>query len=257
MKNKELLNVCYKLFNRFISVNKLIEMLDNLNKDNLKEDEIKKIDDLTAEIKKISKDVPNTEDEYVIKEREKIKKFIDRFESFEDKNNFVNKQLEHLKRDYVKEMDSYERWFNVVDYINKNDYFNECFENLTDYELLEFIVQNIQAPFPPKLSQEEFDRLVKVGIEKDKREWLWRLAFNYEREKINFDEIVDYFIEKKDVYYLSELISAVGYCLDIDSMIDKINDKEIIEGLKEQKNIMGSYISEKQFNRLISKLDKN
>ena len=46
-------------------------------------------------------------------------------------------------------------------------YFNTCFDNLADYELLEFISQNIQAPFPPNLKQEEFERLVKVGIEND------------------------------------------------------------------------------------------
>ena len=84
-------------------------------------------------------------------------------------------------------------------------------------------------------SQEEFDKLVKVGIEKDEREWLWRLAFNYERSKINFDNIVDYFIKKKDGYYLAELISAIGECLNIDSIINKIVDKELIEDLKKKK----------------------
>ena len=257
MKNKELLNICYKLFNRFITVNKMIELLDNMDKKDISKAELKELNNLINEIKKIDINIPNKEDEYVIKEKEKIMRLIDRFESFKDKNDFFNKQLEHLKRDYDREMDSHERWFNVVDCINKNEYFSECYDNLTDYELLEFIVQNIQAPFPPELSQEEFNRLVKVGIEKDKREWLWRLAFNYERKNINFDEIANYFIEKKDVYYIAELISAVGYCLNIDAMIDKINDKEIIEGLKERKNIMSSYISEEQFNKLISKLDKN
>ena len=255
MKNKELLNVCYKLLNRFITVNKLIEMLENINKDNLQEDEIKELDNLINEIKKISKDIPNKEDEYIIKEKEKIKKLIDRFETFKEKNDFFNKQLEHLKKDYEKERDSHERWFKVAEFIINNDYFNDSFDNLTDYEFLEFIAQNIQAPNPPNLSQKKFDKLVKVGIEKDEREWLWRLAFNYENKNINFDEIVNYFIEKKDVYYLSELICAVGHCLNIDLMIDKINDKEIIEGLKERKNIMGSHISEEQFNKLISKLD--
>lgn len=104
--------------------------------------------------------------------------------------------------------------------------------------MLEFIAQNIQAPFPPNLSQEEFDKLVKVGIEKDEREWLWRLAFNYERRKISFDDIVDYFIKKKDGYYLSELIIAIGECLNIDSIIDKIDDRELIEDLKKEKMIL-------------------
>ena len=255
MKNKELLNACYKLLNRFITVNKLIEMLEAINKDNLKEDEIKELDNLIHEIKKISNDIPNKEDEYIIKEKENIKKLIDRFETFKDKNDFFNKQLEHLKKDYEKERDSHERWFKVAEFIINNDYFNDSFDNLTDYEFLEFIAQNIQAPNPPNLSQKKFDKLVKVGIEKDEREWLWRLAFNYERKNINFDEIANYFIEKKDVYYLSELISAVGYRLNIDDMIEKINDKEIIEGLKERKSVMGSYISEEQFNKLISKLN--
>ena len=135
------------------------------------------------------------------------------------------------------------------------DYFNNEFDSLTDYELLEFIAQNIQAPFPPQLSQDEFEKLVKIGIENDKREWLWRLAFNYEGRNINFDTIVDYFIKVRDGYYIAELISAVGECLDIDNLIDRIGDKELIEDLKNRKGVISSYVSEEQFNKLISKLN--
>lgn len=183
---------------------------------------------------------------------------IDRFENIpkDDKNfDFLNKHLENLKKDYEKEIDSHERWFKITDCINKNSYFNKVFESLTDYELLEFIAQNISAPFPPNLTQEEFDRLVKIGIEKDKREWLWRLAFNYENSNINFDSIVEYFIKKKDGYYLAELISAVGERLNIDKIMDMINDKELIEDLKNRKSVISHYVSEEQFNRLIGKLD--
>ena len=123
--------------------------------------------------------------------------------------------------------------------------------------MLEFIAQNIQAPFPPNLTQEEFDRLVKVGIENDEREWLWRLAFNYERRKINFDEIVDYFIKKKDGYYLTELISAVGEYLNIDSIFDKIEDKELIEDMKKRKDVIRFYVSDEQYNKLLEKIVKN
>ena len=63
-----------------------------------------------------------------------------------------------------------------------------------------------------------------------------------------------YFINKKDGYYLAELISAVGECLNIDSIIDKIDDKELIEDLKKRKAVISSYVSEEQFNKLISKL---
>lgn len=72
---------------------------------------------------------------------------------------------------------------------------------------------------------------------------------------MNFNSIVDYFIKKKDGYYLAELISAFGECLNIDEIIDKINDKELIEELKNRKSIICHYVSEEQFNRLIFKLE--
>ena len=182
---------------------------------------------------------------------------IDRLESIPKNNeniDFLNHRLNDLKKEYDKEIDSHERWSKAMDCIVKNDYFNMCFDNLSDYELLEFIVQNISAPYPPLLKQEEFERLVKEAIKYDRREWLWRLAFNYERMNINFDSIVDYFIEVKDGYYIAELISAVGECLDIDRLIDQINDKELIKDLEKRKNIISQYVDDEKFNKLISKL---
>ncbi len=258
MKNKELLNICYKFFNRFITADKLIEELTNMDTTDLSKKNIEEQKKLIKEIKTIAQNIPNEIDEYVIQKKDQIKNMIDRFEKNpkDDKNLvFLNKHLENLKKDYEKEMDSHERWFRITDCINKNSYFNKVFESLTDYELLEFIAQNISAPFPPNLTQEEFDRLVKIGIEKDKREWLWRLAFNYENSNINFDSIVEYFIKKKDGYYLAELISAVGEHLNIDRIMDMINDKELIKDLKNRKSVISHYVSEEQFNRLIGKLD--
>lgn len=258
MDDKKILNICYKFFNRFITADKLLEELENLDTSNLSKRDKVEQNKLIKEIKTIIENTPNEIDEYVIKKKETIKNMIHRIETIQkgDKNvDFLNKQLENLKKDYEKEMDSHERWFAITYCIDKNKYFNELFDNLTEYELLEFIAQYIQAPFPPQISQNDFERLVKAGIEKDEREWLWRLAFNYEKRKIKFDSIVDYFILKNDGYYLSELISAVGECLDIDMLIEKINDKELIEDLKTRKNVISFYVSEEQFNRLINKLN--
>ncbi len=258
MKNKELLNICYKFFNRFITADILIEQLSNIDKTSLIEYDTEKINELIEDIKKIAKDTPNEVDEYVIKKKETIDYLIKKIEQIpKDDNNreFLNNQLDNLKRDYDRKLDSHERWFKITECIDKNSYFTKTFESLTDYELLEFIVQNIQAPFPPNLTQEEFDRLVKTGIENNEREWLWRLALNYERRKIKFDAIANYFIEKKDGYYLAELISAVGECLNIDDIIDSINDRELIEDLKTRKVIISSYVSDEQFSRLIEKID--
>ena len=260
MKNKELLNICSKFFNRFITASELIEMLSNMDKKSLSEEEIEKIDELLDKIKTITNNTPNEEDEYVKREKEIISNLLKRLEKdvvqLEGENKeFLNKQINNLKKEYDRNRDSHERWFKITDYINNNEYFNTCFDNLSEYELLEFIAQNIQAPFPPQLNQEEFERLVKVGIENDEREWLWRLAFNYERSNINFDTIVEYFIKIKDGYYIAELINAVGECLDIDDIIDKINDKELIEDLKNRKSVIEFYVSEEQFNKLINKLN--
>ena len=257
MKNKELLKICYKFLNRFITEDELIKMLNDIDKNKYSKEEREELDKLIKEIIVILNKTPNEVDEFIINKKKKINEMIEMLEEIPQNENyfdFLNKQIESLRNDYNKEIDSHKRWLAVVDYISESEYFNKSFESLSDYELLEFIAQYISTPFPPKLKQKEFDRLVKIGIENDKREWLWRLAFNYEESNFDFDSIVDYFIETKDGYYIAELISAVGQCLDIDKLIDKLNDKELIKDLKDRKGVIEGYVTEEQFNRMISKL---
>ena len=260
MKNKELLNICYKYLNRFINASELVNKLSDINIELYSKKDKKEIDKFILGLEKVIRKYPNKEDSFIINEKKKIKELISKFENIPEKvddkktKEYIDKQIKALNKDYERVVDSQDRWIAVSDYITSNKYFNNIFESLTDYEMLEFIAQYISAPFTPNFTQEEFDRLVNVGIDKDEREWLWRLAFNYENRGIKFDLIVDYFILKKDDYYLSELISAVGECLDIDSIIDKISDKELIKGLKERKNVLESFVSEEQYNRLIEKL---
>ena len=88
---------------------------------------------------------------------------------------------------------------------------------------------------PPQIDQEKFNVLVKVGVENDEREWLWRLAFNYNRKNKDFSLIEDYFIEKKDEYYLTELISAVPEDLDMKKLKEKVmatKDNNFITSVK-------------------------
>ena len=54
MKNKELLNICYKFFNRFITADVLIEQLLNIDKTNLSNKDIKETNKLIKDIKKIT-----------------------------------------------------------------------------------------------------------------------------------------------------------------------------------------------------------
>ena len=55
MKNKELLNVCYKFFNRFITADKLLEELANTDTCNLSKKDIEEQNKLIEEIKTIVK----------------------------------------------------------------------------------------------------------------------------------------------------------------------------------------------------------
>ena len=259
MKNKTLLNISYKFLNRFITVDELIEQLSNMDNSKLKDESKKKLNSLIKGIKKLAKSLPNEEDEFISKEKDKIKNIITNVESIpqnDENKDRLNKVINNLKNEYNKEKDSFKRWYTIAKYISDNDYFNTCFESLSKYELLEFIGQNISAPNPPNLSQEEFDELVKVGIKKDERELLWRLAFNYENKKIDFNKIVDYYIKKKDGYYLGELISAVGKQLDINKIIDDINDKDLIIDLISRKSAISEFINDEQFNRLNSKIEQ-
>ena len=259
MKNKDMLNICYKFFNRFITADELIEQLSSIDKTNLSKNDIEETNKLIINIKKIVKDIPNEEDEYIVKKKENINKLINKFKKNSNDNDnineFIKHHIENLEKEYEKEIDSQERWSSITNYITKNKYFNKLFDKLTDYELLEFIAQNIQSPLPPNLTQEEFDKLVKVGIEKDEREWLWRLAFNYENKGMNFDEIADYFVNKKDGFYITELISVVGKNLNINNILDKINDKKLIEDLKDRKEIISSHVSDEQFDKLLEKFN--
>ena len=262
MKNKEVLNICYKYLNRFINAIELVEYLSNIDTEKYSKKDKKEINNLIIDIKKLMDKYPNYEDELVINEKNKIEKMISKIVKIPSKidddktKNYINKHIKSLNDDYKKVVDSEKRWLAISECITTNNYFNYVFDNLDDYELLEFIAQYISAPFPPNFTQEEFNRLVKVGIENDEREWLWRLAFNYEKRDINFDLIVDYFIDKKDDYYIAELVSAVGECLNIDKIIDKINDKDLIRELRDRKNVLDSYFTDEQYNRLIDKLNK-
>ena len=65
----------------------------------------------------------------------------------------------------------------------------------------------------------------------DKREVLWRLAVNYNNKNKDFTLIENYFIDKRDDYYLIELISAVKEDLDMEKLFKNViatNDKEFM-----------------------------
>ena len=248
LNNKEMLNICYKFFNRFITASELVVALKKVDcNDEAYVSFIEELDELVNSI-------PNEEDEYVRNEKAKIKNIIDKLKNIPKEEQFkkLNDHVESLKKDYERDFDSYDRWYKVVEFINDNDYFNNYFDSLSKYELLEFIAQYICAPFPPQISEEEFIEIVNEGIKHDEREWIWRMALNYETRGFDFSLISDYFIKVKDGYYLVELISGIKDALDIDSILDKLNDKDLIEDIKIRKSILDNCLSKKQLDKLMN-----
>ena len=127
--------------------------------------------------------------------------------------------------------DGGEKYKQIFNKLTHNEIVNREATAMDTKDLLEFITHYISVPCPPQIDQEAFDDMVEVGIKEDKREALWRLAFNYDFKGMNFNRIVDYFILKRDVYYLMELVCAVQESLDMDYLIDKVletKDKEFI-----------------------------
>lgn len=134
----------------------------------------------------------------------------------------INKQYHQLLKDRKKVKDSGPRYEKLFELLTNFSLYSKYCLKMDDYELLKFITQYISVPLPPNITQKVFDDLVAVGIEKDERESLWRLAVNYNRKGKDFTIIENYFIDKRDGYYLTELISAVKEDLNMEGLIEKV-----------------------------------
>lgn len=267
----DLVNIIYKYVNRFINSKELINLLENIDKTKFSSDEVKKIDMLLKDVKKVVDTIPNEIDE-IEKNRisnlnhiiELFEKNIDNDSLSEENKKLVEKHYNSLLKDKEHIKDCGPRYEKMVELLNNNSVYIKYAKSMNDLELLEFITQYISVPlYIPLINQEAFDDLVTAGIKEDKRESLWRLAMNYNRKGKDFTKIVDYLIEKRDHYYLAELISGVEEDLDLDKIITKAlktNDLEFIKKVAttpyldpiftdEQKNKVKEFIEKKEMKK--------
>lgn len=250
----DLVNIVYRYLNRFINSDELMEMLKNIDKNKFKQKEIKEIEKLIEEVKKIIEYVPIEIDQIEIKRMALFNHILESLEKIKENEGNSDETKEFVKSNYdslVKDKDRirdsgprYEKLYDLL--VNNSVYINYC-KKMSDIELLEFITQYISAPITPNIDQKTFDDLVNVGIKEDKKEALWRLAFNYNGKKKDFSRIEDYFIEKRDDYYLIELISAVQEDLNMDKLIEKVintKDKKFIIGCGNRAKNIGLFTDE-------------
>lgn len=237
-----LVTLMYKYINRFINSDELLESLKELDLNNFSKEEKISINKLIDDIKTIKDKTANEIDEIEKNRLETIERIVSNINIILESDNLekdLREKIEHRKEylleDKKKVKDGGKLYESIYILLADNKLINHYWESINDYELLEFIAQYISVPIPPQIDQEKFNDLVKVGIKNNEREWLWRLAFNYNRKNKDFSLIEDYFIEKKDSYYLTELISAVREDLDMKKLKEKVlatNDKKFITSVK-------------------------
>lgn len=228
-----MVDIMYKYVNRFINADDVLKLMNEL--EGYSKDDEETIEKTKLEIKKIIETIPNEEDEVERKRKETINHFLEKMKNAKTDNEKIqakiDKKKEDLQRDLLLVKDGGEKYKQIFNTLTHNEIVNREATAMDAKDLLEFITHYISVPCPPQIDQEAFDDMVEVGIKEDKREALWRLAFNYEFKGMNFNAIVDYFILKRDVYYLMELVCAVQESLDMDYLIDKVietKDKEFI-----------------------------
>lgn len=237
-----LVTLMYKYINRFINSDELLESLEELNLKNFSKEEKISINKLIDDIKIIKDKTANEIDEIEKNRLETIERIVSNINIILESDNLekgLREKIEHRKEylleDKKKVKDGGKLYESIYILLADNKLINHYWDLMNDYELLEFIAQYISVPIPPQIDQEKFNDLVKVGIKNNEREWLWRLAFNYNRKNKDFSLIEDYFIEKKDSYYLTELISAVREDLDMKKLKEKVlatKDKKFITSVK-------------------------
>lgn len=247
----ELVNLMYKYINKFINSEELITELEEIDLDKYEEkEEIKK---LIEEVKSIRDKYPNEIDSYEKNRVKTLKKIIKLLnDAYNMNGNEKNKEyIIKRKKEFEEELDMVtdggKLYSNIVNLLTNNSVISGYCKNMNDDELLDFIAQYIDVPFPPSINQETFNDLVKSGIKRDKREALWRLAFNYGKCGMDLNEISDYFILKRDSYYLAELVGAVKEYLNIKEVVDKAmntKDKEFIYGLRKEESKHCDFTSE-------------
>lgn len=262
----DLVNIVYRYINRFITSDELINLLENIDKSKFSKEEVSEIEACTEAAKQIVANIPIEIDEVEQKRisvldniLESLEKAVKNESNSKEIQNFAEKQYNELVKSKTKKRDSGPRYEKIYDLLVNNQVYISYCKKMTDLELLEFITQYISAPVTPNIDQETFDDLVKVGIKEDKRESLWRLAFNYCGKKKDFTKIEDYFIEKRDSYYLTELIYAVESDLNIKRLVDKVintKDKDFIIECGREVEKMGLFTDE-EIKKLKERINKD
>lgn len=223
----DLVDLMYRYINKLINGEELLSELQKINLKKYSKEE-KEINRLTSDVKQILENIPNEIDATEINRMENYNDILGKLEQIKDfkpedekAKEVILQQIDKLNQEKSIKRDGGKLYYELFDLLTKHPLVNKYAEQMDSKALLDFIASYIHVPLPPVINQEIFNELVNVGIESDKREAIWRLAFNYSGKNMDFSLIEDYFIEKRDNYYLMELISAADEDIDLEKVIKK------------------------------------
>ena len=219
----------YLYRNKYINSDELLEELENLDLSNFSQNETKQIHQLVCDIKKIKDTIPNEVDKYEKQRMKSIDRTIESLEKMKKKNDFENCVKEKLEK-YDKQLhqakkqkrDGGKLYETVLKLLMENTMIESILKKMSDEDLLAFITEHISVPNSLPLTREKFNTLAHLAMKQDNREALWRLAFNYNNQQMDMETTENYFIEKRDHYYLAELVSACREDISVKRVIDKV-----------------------------------
>ena len=245
----DLVNIVYRYVNRFINSEELLTLLKAIDESSFSTEEIVDINKLLDEVENIIKTVSieiDNEERNRIASINRILGTLEKVKNNKENNqevlDTVQRQYDNLIREKKKVRDSGPRYIELSKSLTTNKTYISYCQKMDSKELLELITQYISVPMPPRIDQDLFDEMVEAGIKEDKREALWRLVFNYVGRNKDFTRVEDYFIEKRDAYYLTELISIEDKELNMEKLEKKINntnDKKFINDCFERIEKLG------------------
>ena len=98
----------------------------------------------------------------------------------------------------------------------------------------------------PQITQNQFDNMIDYiikneAIEENPKELVWRLCGCY--ENLNFNKVIDFFVDSKDAYYVSELVTYVGDNLDQKYLTEKMLETNNLEFINNAMSYCGNAMS--------------
>lgn len=151
-------------------------------------------------------------------------------------NNDLLCLIKNIKKIMNDHTGSYMRYDKIYQLVTSNETYIKEAKEMSDEELLELITSYIAVPLPPAINYNYFLELVNLAkMHEGAKEKCFRLFTNFRKFNWNYDAIVDFYIEKRDAWYLMELITLSHSNLNDEDVIKRVvatGDRKFIEELK-------------------------